>query len=540
MKKITLLTSLLLLCITLSAAPRNIQQARLAVSRSANLQYAYTAVQPDGQPAFYVFNKPDGQGFVIVSADDRAYTILGYSDNGSWDENDLPDNLRAWLESYKQDLETIDRLPDYPAVSTSLATYTPVAPLCQTQWNQNAPYNNLCPSWKSGHAAAGCVAIAGSQIMKYHAYPEHGVGSHSYKWANENGDSITLSADFANTTYDWANMRNTYSAPSATQAQKDAVATIIYHCGVACDMVYGSSSSANTSTLAQELINTFAYDKSIRPLYKDYAGDSILMEAIQADLSAGRPVLMRGRTIEDTGHAFVCDGIDADGLLHINWGWGGKSDGYYRLSALAPTSQGTGGSSTNKAYTEQVQIYTGIRPEAGGDYVPHLICEKVSIAQQSLGREDTVKFVIDTLRNRGLSTWSGSLRLYIYQNGELYKTRNNNNFSMKPRTVYYSRSYRCVISYPPGEYEIVMSIRSADDEDAYIPLYCHGVGEWKCSMTITNDSIYLNQVHPNPPQAIETTELNLQPKVQKILRNGVLYFRCEGETYTLQGLKVRD
>ena len=540
MKKLMLLTILSLLCMTMLAAPRTIQQARLAVSRTANIKHVYTAALSNGQPAFYVFNQPEGQGFVIVSADVRAYTVLGYSDSGCWDENDLPDNARAWLEQYKQDLEVLDQTSDYVAASTQQTAYTPVAPLCATKWNQNAPYNNLCPSWQTGHAAAGCVAVAGAQIMKYHAYPEHGIGSHSYKWANENGDSIELSADYANTTYDWTNMLNTYGS-SATLAQKDAVATLIYQCGVACDMVYGKSSSANSSTLARELINTFSYDKSIRPLYKDYAGETVLLEAIQQDLLAERPVLVRGRTTDNTGHAFVCDGMDADGLMHINWGWGGKSDGYFRLSALAPSSQGTGGSSTNKAYTEQVQIYTGIRPNQGGSYIPHLICQNVRFLKSGYARTDTVKFVVDTLRNRGFDTWNGNLRLYIYQNGELYKTRTiSTDLHLKPWTVYYSRKYNAVISYPPGEYEIVMSIRSADDEDAYIPLYCYGVGEWRCKMTITNDSIYLSKVSPNPPMAIETTESNLQPKVQKILRNGVLYIRREGAIYTIQGLKVND
>lgn len=541
MRKITIFILLLLSGTILHAAPRTIQQARRAVPGAAKLQYAYTAMQPDGLPAFYVFNKGEEEGFVIVSADDRAYTVLGYSDSGNWDENDLPDNMRAWLDGYKQEMESVDHISDYTTQFANNSSYTPVNPICQTKWNQNTPYNSFCPSYQSGHAATGCVATATAQIMKYHAYPQHGVGSHSYKWANENGDSITLSADFENTTYDWSNMLNTYGS-TATQEQKDAVATLMYQCGVACNMNYGKSSSATTSTMVRELINTFSYDKSLRPLYKDYAGEDVLMDAIQADLLAGRPVLVRGRTVNDEGHAFVCDGIDADGLLHINWGWSGKSDGYFRLSALAPTSQGVGGSTSNKAYTEGVQIYTNIRPDAGGEYALHLICQNVRILQSRLAREDTVRFVVDTLRNRGYGIWKGNLRLYVYKDGELYKTRGiGSDLQMKSWTVYSSRNYRAAISYPPGEYEIVMSIRSADDEKAYIPLYCHGVGEWKCAMTITNDSIFLRPTPPYIPQGIETTESNiLQPKVQKILRNGVLYIRREGETYTLYGLKVND
>lgn len=540
MRRITFLTMLLLLSLSLSAAPRSMQQARKAVSLSSELSHVYTAVQADGQPAFYVFNKVDGQGFAIVSADDRAYTVLGYSDTGNWDENDLPENMRTWLHIYKEDLARIDRLPVVPMRQAEQAPYTPVAPICQTKWNQKTPYNNLCPSYEDNKAATGCVAVAASQIMKKYAYPAHGVGSHSYKWANENGDSITLSADFANTTYDWSNMLNTYTGTS-TQTQQDAVATILYHTGVSCNMKYGKTSSATSSTMVGELINTFTYDKGIRVLYKDYAGDSVLLAAIQEDLLAERPVYISAKTVEGTGHAFVCDGMDADGLLHINWGWGGKSDGYFRLSALAPSSQGTGGSATNKAYTENVQIYTRIHPDAGGDYVHHLICERVQILRTDLARQDTVKFVVDTVRNRGFAVWKGNLRLRIYQNGDLYDSRSlSKNKSLKPWSFYHHLNYNANISYPPGEYEIVMSIRDSAQAKTYIPLYCHGEGEWKCHMTITNDSIHLSHMAPIIPQALEAPKGKVTPKVQKILRNGVLYIRREGETYTLDGFRVND
>lgn len=539
MRKIILFT-FALCSVCLFATPRSIQQARRAFSSSSELRHVYTAVQPDGKPAFYVFNKGDEQGFVIISADDRAYTILGYSDTGRWEENDLPENMRAWLGMYQTDLEQLARLPEAQMISEDFVSYTPVAPLCATKWNQSAPYNESCPSYQGKSAAAGCVAVAASQIMKKHAYPEHGVGEHSYKWVNENGDSITLSADFANTTYDWSNMLNTYTTTSASDKKK-AVATLIYQTGVACNMKYGKSSSATSSTMIGELINTFKYDKGIRVLYKNYAGDSILLDAIQEDLLAGRPVYLSAKTVEGTGHAFVCDGMDADGLLHINWGWGGKSDGYFRLSALAPSEQGTGGSATNKAYTESVQIYTRIQPDAGGDYVHHLICERVQIERSDLARQDTVKFVVDTVRNRGFAVWNGNLRLRVYQNGELYESRTiTKNKLLKPWNFYYHLNYKAAISYPPGEYELVMSIRDSAQSKTYIPLYCHGEGEWRCHMTITNDSIHLSRTSPVIPQALEATKEEVQPMVQKILRNGVLYIRREGETYTLQGLRVND
>ena len=204
----------------------SVQRIRRALSASRpaqSMQLAYTQTQTDtATPALYVFNTTsDDGGFVIVSADDRTRAILGYTDNGHFDSDNIPDNMRFWLRMYASEIAS---LSDDPATNLKAAaanfhataanfsatdattTYPTVAPLLgQTVWGQGTPFNNLCPEVNGDHCPTGCVATAAAQIMYHHKHPAKGTGSHSYQWNNQ-----TLSADFANTTFDWANMLPSY------------------------------------------------------------------------------------------------------------------------------------------------------------------------------------------------------------------------------------------------------------------------------------------------------------------------------------------
>lgn len=538
MKKFFLLTLGALMSTMVWAAPRCMQQAR---SMAPGLRHVRTALTTDGQPAFYIFNRDNDEGFVIISADDRAHTVLAYSDKGHWDENDLPENLRVWLEGYAEQIGSQDA---FYAPSMETASYTPVGQLCQTTWGQNDPYNRLCPMWQSNRTVTGCVATAASQIMKKHNYPEHGIGSHSYKWANANGDSIVLSADFENTTYDWSNMLNSYTS-SATDVQKDAVATLIYHCGVANEMRYGKSASTGDSPdMLGQMIDYFGYDKGVRTYRKGYVPDSVIMANIYENLRMGQPVYISAKTIDSIGHAFVCDGIDADGLLHINWGWNGKADGYYQLSAFAPKEQGTGGSSSGKAFTERIKVFTHIRPNADGDYYYSFCCENIQSLLPAYHRDSLVRFRVDSFYNDSYNAWQGHLRLLIYQDGEKYGSRSTST-DMNPlqpgkrrNKITYSANFSDRTKYPDGEYEIVIAARATDQgSSSVIPVWCKGFGEWRCKMTIEGDSIYIDA--PQRPEGILNTSAETVEKAQKILRDGVLYIRRNGVTYNVQGIKVK-
>lgn len=498
MKKIFLFFVSVCVGTMLWAGPRSMQQARQFV---AGAQHVHTALQANGQPAFYVFNRPNEGGFVLISADDRTYTILGYSDTGHWNENELPENARAWMENYAA---TISALPEnYQPLPHQTQAITPVAPLCTTLWGQGEPYNNLCPSTSSGHAVTGCVATAASQIMKRHNYPEHGIGSHAYKWATENGDSVTLSADFEHTSYQWTSMLDRYDSVESTQAQRDAVATLVYHCGVACEMKYGANSSmANSNKMVKAMMNYFGYDKGIHHLFKLYAGEAAMEAEMYEELLAGRPVYISAKTVRNEGHAFVCDGIDADGLFHINWGWFGKSNGYFRFSALNPKEQGTGGSSTNQGYNENLQIFTRIQPNQDGHYTHSLTAENIWLSKTANHRDSLVHITVDSLTNQGYGEWIGHVKLYVFHNGQLYETQTANSMNpLKPeyrrKHVYFDADFS---AYTEGEYEFVVAARADEQPESYIPIYRKWLGEWRCQMKVTSDSILLTPPTVTPPE----------------------------------------
>ena len=539
MKKIFFWIPVLCFVGSVCASPRTLRQARSLVPAS---RHVYTALTSDGEPAFYVLNRENEKGFVIIAADNRAHTVLGYSDTGHWDETDLPDGLRTLLNDYTHEIAVAQDYSALEAMDNVAKPYTPVDPFCSALWGQSAPFNNLCPTYNGKNCKTGCVAIAASQIMNVYRYPTQGIGTNSYKWETENKDSVTLSADFGQTTYRWEDILDSYP-DTASAAQRNAIATLVYHCGVAANMDYGpSSSSAVSYEMVKSMIEHFGYDKGIGVLYKDYSPEEVLLDTIATELQQGRPVYISAKTVNKEGHAFVCDGMDADGLLHINWGWYGKSNGFYRISAFQPKTQGTGGAASGKAYTEQMQFYFRIRPDAGGDYVTSLNCENIRISAPSYARNEKVVFYVDSLHNRGFSPWTGHLKLYIYkEDGSFYGTRSYSK-SMSPLDV---RKYRPKVtynadfsSYPEGTYKVVIAARSDDAPDAYIPVMRKGTGEWSCKMTIAGDSIYMTD--PHIPAAVSLVKEEESSKVRKIITNGQLYIIRNNERYTVQGIKVND
>jgi len=300
--------------------------------------------QNSGTNTFYVFNFSAG-GFIIVSADDAAIPVLGYSENGTYNENTLPVQMTDWLEDYSaeikyiidQKIDNTQTLIEWSKIlSTSIPAITKVVtPLCLTSWNQDCYYNQLCPTATGGpcnKVYAGCVATAMAQIMKKWNWPATGTGSHSYTHATYG----TLSANFGTTTYNWANMPANLVSGSTT-AQKTAVATLIYHCGVSVDMDYDpSGSGAYSQIVPNALINYFGYKNTAQDVYlADYTTTN-WRNLLKAELDAGRPIQYSGST-GSMGHAFVCDGYNASNQFHFNWGWSGYDDGYFAIGALNPT-----------------------------------------------------------------------------------------------------------------------------------------------------------------------------------------------------------
>ena len=513
----------------LFAAPRSEQQAVEAASefltshsnvlrapaKDGRLTHSWTATQTNGQPAFYVFNRGENDGYVIVSAEDRTYTILGYGDQGHFDEASMPENMRSWLQGYVRTIEQVAATPESPAVRKALQrkpaektkSYTPVAPICSTQWNQGAPYNYKCPTDIDGKkCVTGCVATAAAQVMKAYNYPEHGFGSHSYEWEDRGKNVSTLSADFEATTYEWSKMIDNYQATSATDQQIDAVATLMFHCGVACEMGYTSESSgASGNQMMNALIEHFGYDAGIKTLLLDFMGEKAFVDSIAADLALHHPVYFTGRTINNSGHAFVCDGINADGLVHINWGWGGAYDNYYRVSLLNPEVHGTGGDSGNYAYTENVTAFIGIQPENGGKPEHLLTGSAVQFGALRFSRNDYLNITILTFQNQSSTDWTGKFGIQLYQHKMyLYNTYLVPAENLLPAGYLYPEYYMNVLlsSLPEGEYELV-PVFTSNDGNTVSPVLIQGFGEYRAKLTVSGDEITITL--PDEPQPEQPT-----------------------------------
>ena len=337
----------------------------------------------------YVFNVSDNGGFVIVSNDDVAVPILGYSDNGTIDPDNMPDNMRAWLQGYADEIawakEHGIKVDDSSIPRINRAPKAPIAPLLTTTWNQDAPYNNWTPyygisngqyvystSAQSGyqHCATGCVATAMAQVMNYHEYPTGETAAiPSYKWSNATTDDknpVNLPGLGA-ITFIWDNMSDNY-ANDATGETATAVAKLMQYCGYSVKMNYGPESSSNSNKVEYALKTYFDYDNTTKCVERNDYSYANWINLLYHEVSNSRPVVYGGQS-SGGGHEFVCDGYQGEDYFHINWGWGGQSDEYYKLSALNPYEQGIGGSSSNDGFNFWQDAVIGIQPNGAGGEV---------------------------------------------------------------------------------------------------------------------------------------------------------------------------
>ncbi len=317
-------------------------------------------------------------GFVIVSADDVAKPILGYSQQDVFNPENIPANAKSWLRNYCYEIQyaidnNIEAGEETHEAWNNLrngAGLTPkstrtVSQLLTTYWNQSPYYNALCPyDEEEGElSVTGCVATAMAQLMKYWNWPLHGTGSHSYT-SEDHPEYGTMSADFENTTYDWDNMPS-YLSEGSSSTEINAVATLMYHCGVSVEMMYSAmGSGAYTITYDGQLDfctenalrDFFGYSNDLHGEYRSFEyedengetqtfvayTDSEWLAMLKEDLDALRPVLYTGAS-DDGAHAFIFDGYDSNDLFHVNWGWAGHADGFFSMDALEPNPGGIGG-----------------------------------------------------------------------------------------------------------------------------------------------------------------------------------------------------
>lgn len=396
--------------------------------RDISLQYGFQE--------FYLFVNTYGAGFVVVSADDCVQPILGYSTTTSVPKVALPEPVQEFLLRYEQ--EILYHKEHHAAATETIVQQwtslrqgrympqntTAVSPLLTTTWDQIYPYNNLCPDSAGYRAPTGCVATAMAQVMKYWEWPTQGIGSYSY--TDDNFGPI--SANFGATTYQWSQMPDVLDS-SSSQEQINAVATLLFHAGVAVKMNYGINSSfallisalSNTPSCANALTTYFGYKNTLQCVYKSQTSDIDWISTLTNEINAGRPVLERGSG-NGTGHLFVCDGYDNNGLFHINWGWGSYCDGYFAHNALNPNGGGTG-SSENNSYNDNVAILIGVEPAGGNPNVQYNIT--VNASDNAMG----------TATGGGVYAGSSMVELWANANAGYRFTGWNDGVTDNPRNI---------------------------------------------------------------------------------------------------------
>jgi len=393
------------------------QQTR--VSTSASLQPSTFATGPP--PPYYIFIT-DSSGWVIVSGDDVAYPVIGYSTHGNANPQHQPPAFIEWMEQVEKQIKSAAELQknqssnswaaqikkqltsttgksllpssdpttikikdawinlgntkDIRAENFTADTKISVSPLLRTKWSQKKYYNAKCPDDPAGpdnHALVGCVATAMGQIMKFHEWPPTGTGSHT-----NNCDYGALYVNFGDTTYNWNSMPDTGSLYS----YNDAVATLLYHTGVAVDMDYGpvgSSASEYDVTLAMR--NNFSYEADN---YRRKSYSATWLNMLSTELNASRPIFYVGQDAKGTkAHAFVCDGYSGTEYFHFNWGWNGSYDGYFYLNDLTPG---------NSDFSYSQGAILGITPKQLADltpYKPTAWNDKIPVSRSQLSGDAT-------------------------------------------------------------------------------------------------------------------------------------------------------
>ncbi|PLW94029.1 MAG: hypothetical protein C0592_04300 [Marinilabiliales bacterium] len=289
-------------------------------------------------PAIYIFNI-NSSGFIIISGDDAAYPVLGYSDVNAFGAGEVPVQMQSMLESFVEQIDYIrsngiEATTNISNVWNDLLnnTYsnpkpTGVQPLLSCLWDQGAAYNALCPEdpeGPGGRVYAGCVATMMGMTMYYYRYPRQGSGSHGY-----NSNYGYLSVDFSQSYYNYEQM------PTQLAYGNYDVAKLLYDCGVAIDMNYSPyGSGAYMHTTLDAMKSYFGYNPSSTLEYKDNYTEPNWKDLLKTQLDAGYPIPYAGYDVS-SGHAFVCDGYEGD-MFHFNWGWSGSFNGYFYINNLNP------------------------------------------------------------------------------------------------------------------------------------------------------------------------------------------------------------
>jgi len=437
-----------------------------SAARLNMVQHRKTSRRAGAPTAYYVFNVEQEKGFVVVSGDDRTVPILGYGETGTFDVDNMPENMKAWLQSYADQIEWLNAHPETPvATRTSRHAQNAVKPLIQTHWGQEYPYNLFCPMDGSNMSQTGCVATAMAQLMYYHQYPAQTTMPIPAYTTDTKKMQI---GEIGVTTISWADMQKSYTGVE-TDTQRKAVAKLMQLCGASVEMDYTSSlgSSSNGYLVGDRLKKYFDYDGATTSVLRDDYRAADWEDLVYEELAQKRPVYYFGSSIGG-GHAFIVDGYDGHGLYHVNWGWNGSSDDYFVLSVLDPgNNSGTGASSTADGYSLNQGAVIGAQRNTG--VVPQ---KTVVMTTQNIYAETTTIPAANNLFTftfkASFYNWTGESNSFDFcsgvynEQGELCSTTSPSTRTFEPNVGY--KDYSVTVSVPSswsGTYKIMMISRKS-------------------------------------------------------------------------------
>lgn len=482
--------------------------AKVAAMAKKNLKLAYTAKSHSGMEGAYVFNNPEG-GYAILAADDVAFPVLGYSDNGTIDVNNMSPEMLWWLSEYARQIEWAVENNMQPAKAPAAnASWTAIPIQVKTKWDQSTPYNDMCPVYNGQLTVTGCVATSMAQVMNYHKYPEVGQGIKQYQ-CKSIGKKLTL--NFAQRAFDWNNMLNSYPSGDYTDDQAAAVAYLMKACGYSVEMSYGvDASGAAGSTIGDALVQYFKYDEGTISLQRITYSGSQWAQMVYDNLKNIGPLVINGQAPLEGGHSFVCDGYDGKGYFHFNWGWSGMSDGYYALDALNPDAQGIGGMSGGFNFSQNAIF--GIQPPTGqaANIQPDCVLQYGSTTATVNG--NTINFGVKDYNPLG---WGNNTTHAINMNvGAIFTpidgTTGNEvaskgqiggyeDFSLSSAYSYYPASNVQFTTPIPtlsnGKYRVTVACRDTKMEDSqWIPMVVPYGCQNSCLLTVNNGNYTITEL----------------------------------------------
>ena len=423
MKKISYLLAVLVLC-AISASATGISKNKAQTVATSFFQKGLMkanvgevkfvkeyASSKDAPAAVFAFSR--GENVVFVSGEDKMPAILGYTENADMD--DMPPALEAMLQYYAQltDAVRAGRI-EAPKLYASAEK---VDTLLRTAWYQKAPFWDLCPELDGKKCYNGCASTAFAQIMKYYNWPEKPKGKTPVYTAGKHNLSIP-SVDLESHTYNWDNMLGVYNEGEYTEEQAHEAAQLCYDLAAAFYMDFDTIGSSTTMVNAgYAMRDYFGYNKDLKIDLADNYTEEEWVAKLKNELNLGRPLPYSGTTTDWSGHCFVIDGYNTDGLFHVNWGWRGKHTGYFLITSLDPEVPGIEGEKSGNGFIVNQQVLFDLFPDREGNTTIEGNC--VFQYKKCQTRDGKTVFV-EAFTNEGLDPFKGSLIMQLIdENGKM-------------------------------------------------------------------------------------------------------------------------